>query len=216
MTAVGVATTKHDQRPLRRVANLAFDVALVLTWAVFLYSHGHRVIADGVYTSLPFVIENAVLVGISLTRRSSRVTSTRWADWLVATAGAWLPLAFQTAAGANGLAGTAGTLVQVVGLGATVFSFLTLGRSFGIVAADRGLKVHGPYRIVRHPIYVSHSITMTGLVIANFSTVNVVLLATITAFQLLRIQAEERVLTASGDYAAYAGRVRWRLVPGLY
>ncbi|MEO6398702.1 MAG: isoprenylcysteine carboxylmethyltransferase family protein [Tepidiformaceae bacterium] len=198
------------------MANLSLDVALVLTWAVFLYSHGHRVIADGVYTSLPFAIENAVLVGISLTRRSSRVTSKSWADWVVATAGAWLPLAFQTAAGANGLAGISGTLVQVVGLGVTVFSFLTLGRSFGIVAADRGLKVHGPYRIVRHPIYVGHSITMTGLVIANFSTFNALLLAVITTFQLLRILAEERVLTSSGDYAAYAARVRWRLLPGLY
>jgi len=39
---------------------------------------------------------------------------------------------------------------------------------------------------------------------------------TVTVFQVLRIQAEERVLAATSDYESYRRAVRWRLVPGLY
>jgi protein-S-isoprenylcysteine O-methyltransferase Ste14 len=109
-----------------------------------------------------------------------------------------------------------GVALQVVGLTVTCVAFLYLGRSFGVVAANRGLKVGGPYRLVRHPIYLSHAITVTGFLVANFSFANLSIYGVLWVCQLMRIQAEERVLSDTGNYAAYRARVRWRLLPGLY
>src|SRR5690606_32669038 len=102
------------------------------------------------------------------------------------------------------------------GLGLTCYAMLTLGRSFGVVAANRGLKINGPYRLVRHPIYLAHTITLMGFVVANFTPLNLAIALVTTALQILRIRAEERVLSATGDYDSYRGRVRWRLLPGVF
>jgi protein-S-isoprenylcysteine O-methyltransferase Ste14 len=109
-----------------------------------------------------------------------------------------------------------GAGVQMVGLTLVIISFSTLGKSFGVVAANRGLKVGGPYKLVRHPIYFSHSVTMTGFVIANFWWLNIALILMVTVFQVFRMDAEERVLVATSDYASYKDKVRWRLLPGVY
>lgn len=204
------------QRRLRRWGATAQDAALVVVSAIFFYVHARHVFVDHELTSLFFAAEQGLLVGVFLARRRSQVTSTRPQDWVVATLGGWLPLALQPSGGSPGGVLVMGTVVQMLGLSLTCYGFWSLGRSFGVVAANRGIKSRGPYALVRHPIYLSHSITMGGFVLANPTTFNALLLAVITTFQLLRILAEERVLTSSGDYAAYAARVRWRLLPGLY
>ncbi|MGH2610434.1 MAG: methyltransferase family protein, partial [Tepidiformaceae bacterium] len=147
--------------------------------------------------------------------RRSIATSTRPFDWIIA-AGGWLSLLARPADAPNDWAASMGIGLQTVGLVLTIIGFAYLGRSFGVVAANRGLKVGGPYRFVRHPIYLSHTLTTTGFVLANFSPWNVAVLVLLTGCQVLRMRAEERVLTESGPYAEYAARVRWRLVPGLY
>ena len=81
---------------------------------------------------------------------------------------------------------------------------------------DGELKAHGPYALVRHPIYLAWLFlvwtptTMTGT--------RAVFAAISTAYLVIAIPFEERSLRASlgPAYAAYAGRVRWRLVPGIY
>ena len=40
---------------------------------------------------------------------------------------------------------------MLIGLYVQISGKLILGRSFGLIAANRGIKVAGPYRIVRHP-----------------------------------------------------------------
>ena len=44
--------------------------------------------------------------------------------------------------------------LQLAGLSIALWGLLTLGRSFGIAPADRGLVKTGPYRLLRHPIYL--------------------------------------------------------------
>jgi protein-S-isoprenylcysteine O-methyltransferase Ste14 len=83
-------------------------------------------------------------------------------------------------------------------------------------AYDSEFKTTGPYGIVRHPIYsgwfllvfaVPH-MTMTRLVFAVVSSLYV----------LIAIPLEERSLAASttGAYERYKGKVRFRLIPGIY
>lgn len=199
----------------RRRGAMAQDALLVVVSAYFFYVHALR-FADGVVTSLPFTIEQGLLVGMFLTRRRSTTTSTRLVDWLVATGGGWLPFVMQAQDGIAPPFAVLGTTVQLAGLACTITCFSYLGRSFGIVAANRGLKTSGPYALVRHPIYLSHTVTMSGFLIANFHPVNVAILATVTLCQWLRIRAEERVLTETGSYAEYRQAVPWRLIPHIY
>lgn len=209
-------STSRVRRTLRRWGSTAQDAGLVVVAALFFYVHARRVVVDQDLTSVFFAVEQGLLVGVFLARRRSYNTSVKVWDWVVASLGGWLPLALQPAGGAPDGVLVMGTVVQMLGLTLTCYGFWSLGRSFGVVAANRGIKSRGPYAFVRHPIYLSHSITMGGFLLANPSVFNAVLLAVVSTFQLLRILAEERVLTRTGDYAAYAGRVRWRLVPGLY
>lgn len=202
------------QSPAARRASMLQDATLVVVSGLFFSVHGLRV-ADGHLASVPFAAEQALLVGMFLTRRRSIATSTRPLDWVVATGG-WLPLLMRPAAGGPEPAFLAGTAMQMAGLGLTCVAFLYLGRSFGVVAANRGLKVNGPYRLVRHPIYFSHFVTTSGFLLANFTAWNLAAYVGMAVCQVMRIEAEERVLSETGAYAAYRARVRWRLLPGVY
>jgi len=127
------------------------------------------------------------------------------------------------------LLGDAGTMRLVpewVGAGLQLTSMawqftakVFLGRSFGLLPASRGLVMAGPYRLVRHPIYLGYLIGHIGFLLANFSWRNAAVLALLYVAQVIRIQREEAVLTAAAtdhDYRRYLQRVRWRLVPFVY
>ncbi|HKX41607.1 MAG TPA: isoprenylcysteine carboxylmethyltransferase family protein [Burkholderiaceae bacterium] len=105
-------------------------------------------------------------------------------------------------------------------LGGTLVQFsakFVLGRSFGLLPAERGLVMAGPYRIVRHPIYLGYLIGHVGFLLANFSWRNAAVLAVLYVAQAIRIRREEAMLAAtSGTYRHYQQRVRWRLLPLVY
>lgn len=110
-----------------------------------------------------------------------------------------------------------GVVLQTVG---TLWQFSSkafLGRSFGLLPAQRGLVMSGPYRVVRHPIYLGYLIGHVGFLCANFSWRNAAVLALLYVAQVHRIQREEAVLAAdSPEYRGYQQRVRWRLLPFVY
>ena len=201
--------------PWQRRASMLQDAVLVVVSSFFFVIHA-RLLLAGQVSSVFFATEQGLLIWMFLTRRRSQATSTRVGDWIVATIGGWLPLALQPVGSAHVGLEISGMAVQLAGLTCTAIGFLALGRSFGIVAANRGLTVRGPYRIVRHPIYFSHAITLSGFLLANPGWLNFAIVAIVGAGQIMRIMAEERVLRETGDYAEYAGRVRWRLIPGVF
>jgi protein-S-isoprenylcysteine O-methyltransferase Ste14 len=104
----------------------------------------------------------------------------------------------------------------MLGLSLVVISMGFLGRSFGIVAANRGLKMGGAYGLVRHPVYAAHVITASGFILVNPHWINVAILAVVLTCQVKRMDAEERLLTETSEYRAYQDKVRYRLVPGVY
>ena len=195
--------------------SLVQDAALICIFGVFAVSQV-RLALHGLYINIPFAVENALLVLLFLTRRRTQGTSTRPFDWLVAALASWLPLAYMAHHGDQSLSVALGVAMQVIGLTLSVVSFGFLGRSIGIVAADRGLKTAGAYRIVRHPAYAAHIITGTGFLIANPHWVNAVIWSVVFVCQLARIQAEEDFLSRHTTYSEYRAAVRWRLIPGLY
>jgi len=74
----------------------------------------------------------------------------------------------------------------------------------------------GLYRIVRHPIYASELIFHIGYLLGNASSRNLLLVILVTAGQVYRLLAEERLLRGDGAYLDYVKAVRYRLVPGIF
>lgn len=110
-----------------------------------------------------------------------------------------------------------GATLQIGSLLWVLAAKIVLGRSFGLLPAQRGLVMAGPYRVVRHPIYLGYLIGHAGFLLANFSWRNAAVLALLYLAQVVRIQREEALLCASdGDYRGYQQRVRWRLLPLVY
>jgi len=112
-----------------------------------------------------------------------------------------------------------GAGLQLTGMAWQFTAKVFLGRSFGLLPASRGLVMAGPYRLVRHPIYLGYLIGHIGFLLANFSWRNAAVLALLYVAQVIRIQREEAVLAVAAtdhDYGRYLQRVRWRLVPFVY
>jgi len=107
-------------------------------------------------------------------------------------------------------------LVIVGGIFTQIAAKFALGRSFGIIAANRGVKITGPYRIVRHPMYAGYTVTHIGLLLAMPSLLNAALYTLAFAFQVIRTLREEAVLMQAQDYRDFAARVHYRLLPGVF
>lgn len=114
------------------------------------------------------------------------------------------------------LAPDAVSTALVMGGGAIALAAkLFLGRSFGIVPANRGVKASGVYRLVRHPMYAGYMLNQLGFLLTFFSPANVAIYAvTWTAFWLRAVE-EEKFLCQDPDYRQYAEKVRYRLLPGI-
>lgn len=115
------------------------------------------------------------------------------------------------------------SLVGVAGSYAFVFWAMTVNRFFSSIVriqADRGQHIvsSGPYAYIRHPGYLG-GIVMTlcgGPALGSWLAAAIFILSGLP-FLIYRAVTEDRVLRAAlPGYAEYAGRVRWRLVPGIW
>lgn len=110
----------------------------------------------------------------------------------------------------------AGVACYLVGTACQFSAKASLGRSFGLLPAQRGMVASGPYRLVRHPMYLGYVVGQTGFVLVNFSLQNALILLGVYLALGLRISREESVLSTGEGYRLYQQRVRWRLVPLIF
>ncbi|WP_244508491.1 isoprenylcysteine carboxylmethyltransferase family protein [Mesorhizobium sp. LCM 4577] len=106
--------------------------------------------------------------------------------------------------------------LQFLALWLVIWGKMSLGRSFAILPANRGVVTSGAYRFVRHPIYAGYLAGHILFLLSSFSLYNFTVYATITLFQIHRILREERILALTPEYRDYLGRVRYRLCPGIF
>jgi protein-S-isoprenylcysteine O-methyltransferase Ste14 len=106
--------------------------------------------------------------------------------------------------------------LSAVGLLVVIGGKMSLGRSFGLMPANRGIVSTGLYRIVRHPIYMGYLVTHIGFVFANPTFWNAITLLVADLSLLMRAKCEERTLAQDPAYRAYQARVRWRVIPGVF
>ena len=151
----------------------------------------------------------AGLAAYLLTRRRSDTAHIPFYQKAAAWLSALLPFALQVSASPHWIA----SLIAVFGLALAVWSLLSLGKSFGIAPADRGLVRAGPYRFLRHPMYAGELLAVFAASFGAFSLWNLALWSLLLLSVLLRIRWEEQVV---GGYSGYARQVRWRLVPGMW
>jgi protein-S-isoprenylcysteine O-methyltransferase Ste14 len=110
----------------------------------------------------------------------------------------------------------ASTVLILGGSAAAVFTLLRLGRSFSMMAEARRLVTSGPYRFVRHPLYLAEELAVIGMFLQFSSLWAALLLTAQIAFQLRRMGNEEAILAETfPEYAMYRRKTA-RLIPGLY
>jgi protein-S-isoprenylcysteine O-methyltransferase Ste14 len=110
----------------------------------------------------------------------------------------------------------AGLVLVTLAAALSLVSLLTMGRRFGVRPALRGLVTTGPYRFVRHPMYLSYIIADIGYNLQEWNFVTLLLVLVGWMSLVYRIHAEERVISQHPEWPAYAALARYRLFPGIW
>ncbi|MEP0845476.1 MAG: hypothetical protein HRF50_01490 [Phycisphaerae bacterium] len=105
--------------------------------------------------------------------------------------------------------------ISMLSLAWQVYARFSLGRSIGLVPAQRAIITRGAYRLVRHPIYTGAFVAYLAFALAAYSPLNVALLTIGCTLFAINGIVEERFLAPDRQYAAYLSRVRWRWIPGI-
>jgi protein-S-isoprenylcysteine O-methyltransferase Ste14 len=98
----------------------------------------------------------------------------------------------------------------------SVFVLTHLGRSFSLMAEARRLVTSGPYRIVRHPLYLTEELAAFAVLLQFLSFYTVLIFLAHALLQFQRMKNEEAVLERTfPEYQAYK-LMTARLIPGVY
>lgn len=198
----------------RRLLDLGEQIVVLILYSWLVYRLWPKEFSASNWYPLLILLSEGLVVFLLLIRRPTERISTKGRDWALAAAGTFVVL-FVDQGGAP-IHGPLGAVLMLIGLAIHVGAKLSLFRSFGLVAANRGVRVGGLYRLVRHPMYAGYMLTHAGFLLVAPSLWNVAIYAVAWAFLVARIYAEEQVLSEDAAYQAFKSRVRYRLVPGIF
>jgi len=172
-------------------------------------------VETGHITGLLLLVSELLVVVLTVVRRRASVVDRTWSSRTVAAASiVFVPLI--KPAGTPLAPDLATAFVSGLGLSVIIAGKVALGRSFGLMPANRGVVSNGIYRVVRHPIYAGYLVTHAAFLAAHPTPLNLLLLVVSDLSLLVRAVLEERTLTLDPAYRSYVGEVRWRVVPGLF
>src|SRR5690242_6245243 len=205
------------------VGRLAMVPAMSVILLVNLSSlhHGGASGAAGVLRLIGTVLTcafYALVIFCYLRRGPAATTSGSVTAHAAAVAATWLPFALPLLRGAppGAVRQAVADLLLVIGTTWAVWSLYYLGRNVSVLAQARGLADRGPYRWVRHPLYLGELVSSLGVAVAANSLAAAVTWLVLCSLQVYRALQEEQVLLqALPDYRSYRSRTA-ALVPGLF
>ena len=205
-----IAVVLRSTRLLDRVEQAA--VLVLYAWLVVrLWPEDF---SPGNWYAILLLVSEGLVVALLLARRATDNISRRVGDWALAAAGTFIVL--MVGKGGAPIHAGFGFVLILIGLAIHVGAKLSLWRSFGLVAANRGVKTMGLYRFVRHPMYAGYVLSHVGFLLAAPSWWNLAVYLITWTLLVARIEAEERTLGEDVSYRDYEQRVRYRLLPGVY
>ncbi len=200
-------------RFLDRLATVSLSVFLglsgflQLTRVVAAIRDGNGVLA--LYQAL-IGISSVIMATLVLTRKPSVAKGNGWSPRVTAAIGTFIVFPL----GALPLTWNPGWLlgftsgVLILSYVWIVWALLTLRRSFSVFPEARELITHGPYAIVRHPLYAVYFVTYACVVLPRIGPVSILLMIIGITAEVMRSRNEERILSRTfPEYAAYARRV---------
>jgi len=198
----------------RRLADLLlFSVTATELVILFLLTPTFT-IADWIY-----VLQHLIVLGIALTRAAPGMQDYSITSSIAVGVAYLYPYAqviWLRWSPGNVASPAAGLALVILAAGLSLVSLLTMCRLFGVRPALRGLVTRGPYKLVRHPIYLSYVIADIGYNLQEWNSVTLLLVLIGWASLVYRIYAEERVISQDAGWPAYLAQVRYRLFPGLW
>jgi protein-S-isoprenylcysteine O-methyltransferase Ste14 len=202
--------------PRRDAADFAAKIMIVLLFTLMAVNIGLDYARTGRPTGLLLLASEALVVVLTVLRRAPAAIDRSIRARVLTTLSTMAPPLVRPAALVP-LAPEAMTVaLSVVGLSLVIAGKLSLGRSFGLMPANRGIVCSGLYRWVRHPIYMGYLLTHVAFLAAHPSPLNIMLLISADVALLARAVCEERTLATDPEYRAYQQRVRWRVAPGIF
>ena len=198
------------------VADLASRGMIVILFTLLSINLLSDFMRTGHVTGLLLLASESLVVVLTVVRRPARLVDRSFNAALMTIVSLAGPPLLRASSDMGYVSDAATAVVSAVGLALVVLGKITLGRSFGVVPANRGVVVGGPYNFVRHPIYTGYLITHVAFLVANPVPWNVAVILIADVALVVRALMEEKVLSADVEYQGYCQRVGWHLVPGVF
>ncbi len=198
------------------LGDLCARAVIVVLFSMMTLSLARDFLATGRVTGPMLVVSELLVVVLTLVRRHAAAVDRGFRARALTALSLLGPPLTRPAALAALAPQLLTALLSVAGLIVIIGGKLSLGRSFGLIPANRGVVSTGLYRLVRHPIYAGYILTHVAFVAANPSPWNIVLLTAADVALLARAACEEATLAKDAAYREYQTTVRWRVCPGLF
>jgi len=166
-------------------------------------------------TDLLMLVGEALVVVLTCLRRPAQFVDRRTVVRIVTAVSLLSPLLVGPAESQALLSEAAAASLAGLGLAIVVGGKISLGWSFGLLPANRGVMERGLYRVVRHPIYLGYLLTHIPFLAAHPSGWNAAVLLAGDSALIIRALYEEQTLGRDPKYVRYCQTVKWRIVPGV-
>ncbi|WBG63662.1 methyltransferase family protein [Pseudomonas citronellolis] len=199
-----------------RIARIGGRIIVIALLARFTIFAVEAYLELGTINYLLLVVSEFLTLGLVVFARDTTKVGFGGVAFFSAFAGSFYYILFNFESGIGLVSLHYAELLQVAALLFQIYAKLSLGRSFGLLPANRGVVTKGAYRLVRHPIYLGYFLGHLGFILGNFSFHNLFILVFLYFFQVLRILEEEKVLREDEAYLSYCAKTCWRFIPGIF
>jgi protein-S-isoprenylcysteine O-methyltransferase Ste14 len=198
------------------VAEIVARVVVVALFTVMAVRIGNDFLATGRMTGLLLLASELLVIVLTVLRRTTSIVDRSYRARLLTGFSMLGPVLLRPGSVPPIAPEVLTVFCSAVGLSIVIGGKISLGRSFGLMPANRGVVSKGLYRFVRHPIYLGYLIIHAAFMAANPTVWNIVMLVTADLALLRRAVCEEQTLSRDDEYCAYQRQVRWRVVPGVF